>query len=180
MAVMSRADTPKAARTPFYLYLDEFATFVGVNEASYATLLSRARKYHMGLTLAHQQTGQIPNNLLQEILGNVSTIVCFSVANHDARKLCHEFVIDMGVESTHVPPAELLRLKVGQAWAKIDKTVFPLQTPLADQHPDPLRAKEVIERSRKNYGFPIIDDSDWGDDGDEAPPDDDLDPAKVF
>ena len=35
----------------------------------------------------------------------------------------------------------------------VDKTVFPLKTYLADQHPDPIRAKEVIERSRINYGI---------------------------
>jgi hypothetical protein len=35
----------------------------------------------------------------------------------------------------------------------IDKTCFPIKTKLADQKPDRSRAKEVIERSRLNYGM---------------------------
>jgi hypothetical protein len=58
-----------------------------------------------------------------------------------------------------MPPEELLRLKVGEAWGKIGKTVFPLKTWLADQHPDPVRAKFVIEQSRINYGHPAIDET---------------------
>jgi hypothetical protein len=59
LAAMSRVDTPAAHRRPFYLYLDEFQTFTGVAETSYEKLLSRARKYNLGLVIAHQQTGQI-------------------------------------------------------------------------------------------------------------------------
>ena len=65
----------------------------------------------------------------------------------------------MGAEADHIPPEELLRLKVGEAWGKIGKTVFPLKTWLADQHPDPVRAKYVIEQSRINYGHPAVDES---------------------
>jgi Type IV secretion-system coupling protein DNA-binding domain len=74
LAAMSRMDIPKAARRPFYLYMDEFQTFTGVNETSYEKMLSRARKYELCLILAHQQTGQIPKLLMREILGNVSTM----------------------------------------------------------------------------------------------------------
>jgi hypothetical protein len=153
MAVMSRVDTPAAARRPFYLYLDEFQTWAGVSENSYSLLLSRARKYRLGLWLAHQQTGQLSGDLLREILGNVSTMVVFNVSHADATNLCHEFTMDMGGSVESLPEGELLRLKVGEAIGKIDKTVFPLKTYLADQHPDPIRAKEVIERSRMNYGI---------------------------
>jgi hypothetical protein len=154
MAVMSRVDTPAAARRPFYLYLDEFQTFTGVAETSYEKILSRARKYQLGLTLAHQQTGQISNSLMQEILGNVSTMIAFNVSSADATKLSKEFVMDMGVEAESIPSDFLLTLKVGEAWGKIGKTVFPFKTWRADQNPDPMRAKEVIERSRMNYGRP--------------------------
>jgi hypothetical protein len=156
IAVMSRADTPAAARRPFYLYLDEFQTFTGVNESSYEKLLSRARKYRLGLILAHQQTGQLSHALLREILGNVSTLLTFNVSHDDAVKLSKEFVVDMGMESEYLPPEELLRLKVGEAWGKIGKSVFPLRTTLADQHPDPMRVKVVIERSRVNYGVTSV------------------------
>ena len=58
----------------------------------------------------------------------------------------------MGDEADHIPTDFLQTLKVGEAWGKIGRTVFPLKTALADQNPDPIRAKEVIERSRMNYG----------------------------
>ena len=150
LAVMSRANIPAPERRPFYLYLDEFQTFTGVARTSYEKILSRARKYNLGLCLAHQQTGQIPNSLLQEILGNVSTLLAFNLSSADAEKFSKEFVLG-GME--RLPPEALLELKVGEAWGKIGRTVFPLHTPLADQNPDRSRAKEIIERSRLSYGL---------------------------
>jgi hypothetical protein len=170
MAVMSRADTHAAARRPFYLYLDEFQAFTGVNQSSYEKLLSRARKYKLGLILAHQQTGQFSNDLLREILGNVSTILTFNVSHADATKLCKEYILE---ETEYLPPEALLRLKVGEAWGKIGKSVFLLKTKLADQHPDFIRAKEVIERSQLNYGTKRNDPP-------PEPPEDDIDPSEVF
>ena len=154
-AVFSRADTTKALRRPFYLYLDEFATFVGVNSESYQRLLSRSRKYAFGLVISQQQTTQVGNDLLQEILGNVSTIFSFNVSSNDASKFSKEFLMNTGGELVNVPEYELQTLKIGEAWAKIGQTVFPLKTALADQNPDPARAREVIERLRMNYGYRV-------------------------
>jgi hypothetical protein len=174
MAVMSRADTPKAARRPFFLYLDEFSTFTGVNEKSYEKMLSRARKYKLGLILAHQQTGQLPSNLLKEIFGNVSTLIAFNVSYDDAQRLSREFIMD----GEHLPPEMLLDLKIGEAWGKIGTNIFPLKTKLMDQNPDSIRAKEVIEQSRLNYGIRSDDNRKppKSDEDDEEP----LDPGEVF
>ena len=153
LAAMSRMDIPKAARRPFYLYMDEFQTFTGVNETSYEKMLSRARKYELCLILAHQQTGQIPKLLMREVLGNVSTMITFNISHVDATMLHQEFAIDMGGKVEYVPPEEFITLKVGEAWGKIGKSVFPLKTALAPQQPDFTRTKAVIDRSRKNYGL---------------------------
>ena len=152
MAVMSRMDTPAALRRPFYLYLDEFQTFTGVAETSYANMLSRARKYKLGLILAHQQTGQLSQDLLRDILGNVSSLLTFNVSHEDAVKLSKEYIQGNGQAMEYMPPGELLSLKTGEAWGKIGKSCFFLSTALAPQQPDLSRAKEVIQRSRKNYG----------------------------
>jgi hypothetical protein len=149
LAVMSRVDTPAAQRRPFYLYLDEFQTFTGVAETSYDKILSRARKYKMSITLAHQQTGQLSNDLMREILGNVSTLITFGVSYNDAVKLANEYVSD---SFGSIPPEELIRLKTGEAWVKIDRNILPLRTYLAPQQPDYRRASQVIMRSRRNYG----------------------------
>ena len=150
MAAMSRADTPQAHRRPFHLYLDEFQTFMGA-AASYSKILSRARKYKLCLCIAHQQTGQIPQNLLKEIFGNVSTFMAFNVSHDDATKLSHEYAYEAGQDIAYVEPGEFLRLKTGKAIAKIDRTVLPLETVLLPQTPDHRRGEQIINRSRRNY-----------------------------
>jgi hypothetical protein len=152
LAAMSRVDTPAAMRRPFYLYLDEFQTFTGVAETSYEKILSRARKYNLGLVIAHQQTGQISQKLLREIFGNVSTFIAFSVSSEDARKLSQEYAYDVGMDVSYVDPGQFIRLKTGEAFVKIGKTVFPLETYLLPTPPNPARVNQIIARSRKNYG----------------------------
>ena len=112
-ATMSRADVSKAQRKPFYLYLDEFQNFCGSASKSYEKILSRARKYRLGMILAHQQTGQLPTDLLREILGNVSTLVSFQVSQSDASKLSKEFISQYDFDMESLPTEELLRLNIG-------------------------------------------------------------------
>ncbi len=152
MAVMSRAQEPKADRRRFFLYIDEFQTFTGAAGASYERILSRARKYRLGLILAHQQTGQIPVRLLQEILGNVSTTICFQVSREDAVRFSKELITEYDGEVVNVSPEEILRLNVGQAWCKMGKHAFQMKTKLPKDQPSAQRAAYVIERSRHNYG----------------------------
>jgi hypothetical protein len=187
LAAMSRADTPQAARKPFHLYLDEFQTFMGAS-ASYSKILSRARKYKLCLCIAHQQTGQLPQNLLKDIFGNVSTFITFNVSSEDARKLAQEYSYEQGGQIDYVEPGEFLRLRTGEAIAKIGRTVLPLETVLLPQNPDHRRAQHIINRSRRNYSG----NDSWNvdtrpPDNKQLPPkrdkqddDDDLDPTQVF
>ena len=48
---MRRAAMPNAARTPFYLYIDEFQSFA---TDALTSILAEARKYGLSLILAHQ------------------------------------------------------------------------------------------------------------------------------
>ena len=152
LAVMSRADTPKADRRPFYLYLDEFQSFVGTSATSYERLLSRARKYNVGLILAHQQTAQVPPHLLKEIFGNVSTLVAFSVSREDAQRLSRELLGRYDFEIFNVPPEELLQLRVGEAYCRIGRHSLKLHTFLADDVEPAVLPAAILEASRKNYG----------------------------
>ena len=52
----SRQNMAAAERTPFYLYIDEFHNFV---TPSLAAILVGARKYNLGLILAHQELQQL-------------------------------------------------------------------------------------------------------------------------
>ena len=154
LAVMARARQSKTQRRNFYLYVDEFQTFVGAAGTSYEKILSRARKYKLGLVIAHQQTGQIGPDLLRDILGNVSTAICFSVSRDDAVKFSRELITTYDGEVVNIPEQEILQLRVGQAWCKMGQHAFRMQTYLADQRPDVRRGRYIIEQSRQNYGSP--------------------------
>jgi len=156
LAVASRANMPQAERRRFYLYIDEFQTFTSTATTSYEKILSRARKYRLALILAHQQTGQIPSDLLRDIIGNVSTMVSFTVSHADATRLSKEFLTGRryspdALEPT--PPQEFIKLTVGQAFGKLGRQAFKMRTFPIKEKPDWQRAKEVIDRSRKRYAL---------------------------
>lgn len=148
---VARADQPAGSRRRFYLYIDEFHAFTGVASRSYEVMLSRARKYELGLILAHQQTGQIPQSLLREILGNVGAIVCLEVAPDDARKFTHYFLL---ADGTHPKPEQLTQLTQGNAFARIGQTSFPLRLdpPPSTRHSEPA---DLIASSRNHWGRPF-------------------------
>ncbi len=74
-AALRRARLSQDDRTPFYLYVDEFQNFATM---SFVQMLSEARKYKLFLTMAEQSTSQQDEQRLVEIiLANVGTIVCF-------------------------------------------------------------------------------------------------------
>ena len=53
---MSRADIPAHMRRDFYMYIDEFQNFAS---ESFVTILSEARKYKLGMAVAHQYMDQL-------------------------------------------------------------------------------------------------------------------------
>jgi type IV secretory pathway TraG/TraD family ATPase VirD4 len=61
---MARTGTDKNTRTPFFLYIDEFQNFA---TDTFSEILSEARKYGLGLTIAHQFLRQIPDNIRHAI-----------------------------------------------------------------------------------------------------------------
>ncbi|HEY1074972.1 MAG TPA: type IV secretion system DNA-binding domain-containing protein [Patescibacteria group bacterium] len=89
LAAMSRAKKLATERREFFLYVDEFQNFA---TDSFATILSEARKYKLGLILANQYIAQIPELVADAIFGNVGSMVSFRVGPTDADKLVKEFV----------------------------------------------------------------------------------------
>jgi hypothetical protein len=87
LAAMSRADLPphKMAEMPnFYFYVDEFQSFAN---ATFANILSEARKYKLNLTIAHQYIEQMEEEVRNAVFGNVGTIISFRVGPFDAEVL---------------------------------------------------------------------------------------------
>jgi hypothetical protein len=67
-----------------FLTLDESQRFAG---ASLPILLREGRKLGLGLQLASQHLDAWEDSLLESILGNVGTLVCFRVGDKDSRRL---------------------------------------------------------------------------------------------
>ena len=147
-AAMSRQNEPAETRVPFFLYIDEFHHFV---TPSMAAILSGARKYGLGLTLAHQEMRQLKRqseDVASAILANASTRVVFRVGDQDARVLADGF--------SFFKAADLQNLGVGEAIARIERPEFDfnLRThPVAVLDPFIAEAQRgaVISASRTRY-----------------------------
>jgi type IV secretory pathway TraG/TraD family ATPase VirD4 len=56
LAALKRAKIDENDRVPFFLYVDEFQNYVS---KSFESILSEARKYRLGLAVAHQYIDQL-------------------------------------------------------------------------------------------------------------------------
>jgi hypothetical protein len=98
-ALFSRSFTG-GTLTPSYVYIDEFQNFATTD---IDRVVAEARKFGVGFVLAHQNleqlrefsehTGIVGQRLIQAILGNVATLVAFSVGAPDADALAPFFGI---------------------------------------------------------------------------------------
>lgn len=85
LASLRRARLKQADRKPFYLYVDEFQNFA---TPSFVQMLSEARKYKLYLTMAEQTTSQQDEQqMVNIILANVGTVICFRSGNPSDEKL---------------------------------------------------------------------------------------------
>lgn len=80
-AAFSRHGSEEKARLPFMLYVDEFPSFT---TQAFADLMPEARKYGLGLILAHQHVSQMDSNVFDAVLGNTGTMIAFRVGANDA------------------------------------------------------------------------------------------------
>jgi len=88
LAALSRADMREERRHDFFLHVDEFHNFT---TDSFAGILAEARKYRLCLTLSHQYTGQLSEDVRKAVFGNVASMVVFRVGYEDAEILEQEF-----------------------------------------------------------------------------------------
>jgi hypothetical protein len=147
---MARQRQALTARRDFFIYLDEFQNFI---TPSLAEILSGARKYRIGLTLAHQELWQLERDreVASAVLSNPYTRVVFRVGDDDAKKL------EGGFSSfeTH----DLQNLGTGEAIARVERSDFDFNLAIPfpaepDQVAAETRREEVIALSRRTYATP--------------------------
>ena len=56
-----------------------------------ATMTAELRKYGIGIIAAHQYLTQVEPEVIDAVLGNAGTIVCFRLGPSDAKALAGEF-----------------------------------------------------------------------------------------
>ncbi len=86
--MFAQSEMPEEKRLQANLYVDEFQKF---STESFINIFSEARKYKLSLTVAHQYLGQIDENIMKSILGNVGSIFTFRLGQTDANVLSKEF-----------------------------------------------------------------------------------------
>lgn len=145
---MSRQAQQITARRDYWIYADEFANFI---TPSMAEILSGARKYRIGLTLAHHNLQQLQRDpdVASAVMSHPFTRIVFRVGDDDAKKLAEGF--------SYFEAKDLRNLEAGQAIARVERSDFdfnlsvPLPT-LPDADAMAARRQEVITVSRNKYG----------------------------
>lgn len=155
-AVFARSEMEASKRSEYFLYVDEFQNLVS---NAFGEMLAEARKYKLGLVLAHQYTDQLTRgraattSLLPAVLGNVGTIASFRVGAADAERLAPSFA-PMYAEK------DLINIPNYQAYVRTSiggKFVQPfnITTQLPSVKYNASVAQAVREHSRNTYGRPV-------------------------
>ena len=83
-AAQERAILPERKRLPTFVYIDEAADYFDRNVG---IILSQARKYNVGMVLAHQYLGQLEPKLQEAVAANTAIKFAGGVSARDARTL---------------------------------------------------------------------------------------------
>ena len=157
MAAMRRQNVAKEDRSDFFLYIDEFQNYV---TDSIESILSEARKYRLGLVIAHQYLGQLQKsdsltksnlNLKDAIFGNVANKICYRIGPEDAEFISKDFApVFSNQDLVNIDNRKaVMRLCIdGQASSAFSLT--PVNPYL--EKGDPTLARAYKELSRLKYG----------------------------
>lgn len=86
-ATLERSTLPERLRNAAFVFVDEAQEYF---DDSIETILTQARKYHVGITLAHQTLDQLSPRLRSAILANTSMKCAGGLSAKDSRALADE------------------------------------------------------------------------------------------
>jgi hypothetical protein len=141
---MARQAQAKLSRIPFYCYIDEFHHFT---TPSMSEILSGARKYRLGLVLAHQDMQQLQkyeSDIASTLLSNAGTRICFRLGDTDAKRL------QDGLAS--FTAEDLQNLSTGETIIRVNTTDGDCtMTVIPHDHQDARYKEAIIAHSRATY-----------------------------
>ncbi len=146
-SAMARQDIAESHRRDFWLYVDEFHNFI---TPSMAEILSGARKYRVGLILAHQELRQMQRDseVASAVISNCATRVCFRLGDSDAKALESGF--------SFFESKDMQNLETGEAICRVERSDFdfnltvPFPPEISEKEAVETR-KQVITASREKY-----------------------------
>ena len=149
-AAQARQAVGKSERTPFYCYIDECQHYI---TPSLGEILSGARKYSLGLILAHQDLRQIQDTTIgNSILSNPAIRLCFRVGYADAQQLEKGF--------SFFDPTDLQNLSTGEAIGRVERNDWDFYI-VGDVLPDSIYEPDNVaiakEQTQKQYATPVAD-----------------------
>ena len=150
LSALSRADKNKEElknSPPFYFYVDEFQS---VANDSFADIMAEARKYKLGLIIAHQYVAQMEDTVRDAVFGNVGTAISFRVGALDADTLSEMF-------AEKVTNSDLLNIGRGQIYIQLlidsmSSQPFFAETAILKQKPEKSFKADVIKLSKQKFG----------------------------
>lgn len=150
-AALSRAGIPEGQRTDFYVYLDEFSTFVSEGNDTFATILSESRKYRTGYTLVTQFVDQLDQQTRSAVFGNCGSLVAMQCGIDDSRIMAEQL-------GEPVSPQMVAELPRYHSYARLLLDGTPTRPFALHTLPPPKRThnrSEIIRKvSRRTYSRP--------------------------
>lgn len=148
LAAYRRIRMPEAERRPFYLYVDEFQNFA---TPVFVEILSESRKYKLYITMAEQSTAQQDPEIVENILNNAGTVVCFRTSSpEDERYMLHQF--QSSVNKGEISSLSAFNFYMRIAAVKAQQP-FSGETVLLENTGSEVIAESVVTASRKNYAI---------------------------
>lgn len=149
-AAQERATLPDYDRLPAMVYVDEAQDYFDQN---ISVILSQARKYMVGMIMAHQYLGQLSNGLQEAFEANTSIKLAGGVSARDARALAGQ--MSSSAEIIHDKPKGTFATYV----RGLTKRAVPVSFPFFVLENFPRASKdeieEIREHSRKSYAEPL-------------------------
>ncbi len=148
-AAQERAVLREPDRLPAMIYIDEAQNYF---DANIGVILSQARKYRVGMVMAHQYLGQLSNGLQEAFEANTSIKLAGGVSARDARSLSSQM---------HAKP-ELIQQQPKGSFATylrgLTEQAVPIAFPPFALENLPRTTKEeraaILQHSRDSYAQP--------------------------
>jgi hypothetical protein len=149
-AIQRRSALPPAARPFAAVYLDEFQQLAAISQDLEAAL-ALSRGHNIGLTLAHQHTGQLSPQLRDAMLANARSKIVFELSATDSHVFAREF-------TPHLTEADLRglgRFEIACAILSEGTTSRPF-TARTLPAPPPIRSDthQLREHAKRRHALP--------------------------